>query len=265
MMTNKEMQFKAGVAQFNVANGVVRGNMDQALRLLKKLADRGCRLAVLPEMFSTGFDNERIGELAGHTPWCLDQLAGAARDNHIMICGSMPVSEQGKVYNALFIVGRDGRVAAEYRKLHLFRLTREHEYYAPGDKIQMVETDLGCLGLMICYDLRFPELSGALQRSGAALLIVSAQWPAARADHWQTLVRARAIETQAFVIAANRTGRDDDLVFPGLSMIVAPSGEVLACADGRPGVRTADIDLDLVEETRKQIPVMTDRRKDVYG
>ena len=127
------------------------------------------------------------------------------------------------------------------------------------------DTALGRMGLMICYDLRFPELARTLALSGARILIVPAQWPKARAMHWQTLLRARAIENQVFIIGANRTGSDEDLSFPGLSAIIDPWGQVLAEAKDKDGIILAELDMNRVTQAREQIPVMTDRRNDIYG
>lgn len=258
-------KFTSGVVQFDIATGDVDANMAAAMEHLNSLADKGADLAVLPEMFSTGFDNAHIRDLALRTPETLAQLAGFAKKRGMALAGSFPLLDGQKVFNTLYVIDRDGEILGEYRKLHLFRLTDEHKFYAPGSRMVHVKTSLGTLGLMICYDVRFPELARSLTLSGAKVLIVPAQWPKARADHWTTLIRARAIENQVYVIAANRTGTDDALVFPGLSSIISPSGLVLACAGEDDGTALAVVDPGDVDAVRKQIPVMSDRRKDIYG
>lgn len=260
-----ENLFKAGVIQFDVSVGDTAANMDKALSGLEVLAGQGARLAVLPEMFPCGFDNEAIAAHAARTQELLAEVSAIARRYNMVVAGSFPEPAKEGTYNTLYVIDGDGQVKAGYRKLHLFRLTDEHLYFSPGSRVVTADTAVGRLGLMICYDLRFPELARTLALSDARILIVPAQWPKARSVHWQTLLRARAIENQVFVIGANRTGADDDLVFPGLSAIVDPWGEVLAEGGETDGLILADLDMDRLAAARKQIPVMTDRRNDIYG
>lgn len=257
--------FRAGVAQFDIVNGDIEANVAAAMAQLNKLARQGADLAVLPEMFSTGFDNENINSLAAATPETLAGFSRFAAENQMAVAGSFPEADGDEVYNTLYVIDRDGKIKGAYRKLHLFRLTHEHLFFSPGSRMETADTSLGRLGLMICYDLRFPELARNLTFSGATALIVSAQWPSARADHWATLIRARAIENQVYVMASNRTGTDGDLVFPGLSAVIDPYGEAVAEAGDLDGGALAEIDTGKVDMARKQIPVMTDRRNDVYG
>ncbi len=257
--------FKAGVIQFNVSMGDVDANMEKALSYIDMLAEQGACLAVLPEMFSCGFDNERLKEHAGKTAQAIDALSAVARRHNMVVAGSFPEFAGENVYNTLYVIDGDGTVNDGYRKLHLFRLTDEHRYFSPGSKIVTADTAIGRIGLLICYDLRFPELARAIALAAARILIVPAQWPTPRAMHWQTLLRARAIENQVFVIGANRTGADEDLAFPGLSAIIDPWGQVLAEAGDQDGVILSELDMARVTEARAQIPVMTDRRSDIYG
>ena len=257
--------FKAGVIQFHVSMGDVDANMETALSYLERLADQGARLAVLPEMFPCGFDNGALAVHAAKTPGILAALSEFARCHNMVVAGSFPELDGECVHNTLYIIDGNGQIREGYRKLHLFRLTDEHRYFSPGSRVVTADTALGRMGLMICYDLRFPELARTLALSGARILIVPAQWPKARAMHWQTLLRARAIENQVFIIGANRTGSDEDLSFPGLSAIIDPWGQVLAKAKDKDGIISAELDMNRVTQAREQIPVMTDRRNDIYG
>jgi predicted amidohydrolase len=159
----------------------------------------------------------------------------------------------------------DGRVKGNYRKLHLFRLTGEHLYYTAGNEIVTADTSFGTIGLMTCYDLRFPELARALWKRGARLILVSAQWPEPRKVHWKTLIQARAVENQLFMVCSNRTGVEDGLRFPGMSMIVDPMGNILAESGPESGCYSALIDPAKVAEFRAQIPCKEDLRKEIYG
>ncbi|WDP89205.1 MAG: carbon-nitrogen family hydrolase [Desulfobacter sp.] len=257
--------FRAAAVQFDIVNGNIEANLGTAFSYLEELADRGADLAVLPELFSCGFDNENIAVHARRTPQTLARMAQFAGSRSMALAGTLPEAEGDRVYNTLYYIDRDGQVKGGYRKLHLFRLTAEHEFYAPGDEVVFVDTGFGRIGLMICYDLRFPELARQLFLDGARLFIVSAQWPAPRVAHWQTLLRARAIENQSYMLCCNRTGSDGALEFPGSSAIVGPSGETMGQAGSDAGFITADIDTDAPARAAAQIPVAEDRRKDIYG
>ena len=261
-----ETQFKAGAVQFDVKTGDVRGNLAVALAHLGHLADQGACLGVCPEFFLTGFDNENMDRLMPAVEDGIQRLAEFARKRAMAVAGSLPEQKAGQIFNTLYLVDRDGEIRARYRKLHLFPLTGEDLNYTRGDEMVTADTSLGRVGTMICYDLRFPELARRLFLDGAQLFVVSAQWPLARVAHWQTLIRARAIENQAWFICSNRTGTDTNgLVFPGSSMIVDPNGSVLAQGNDKPGSILADIDMGLVDQVRQTIPVGQDRRGDIYG
>jgi predicted amidohydrolase len=258
-------KFKAGVVQFDVKNGQIAANMDRVFENLEHLADQGVSLAVLPEMFSCGFDNTQLKDHACHTGSILERLSGFAEKHAMAIAGSLPEFEGGMVYNSLYFMDADGSVKGRYRKLHLFRLTDEHLFYGAGDKVVTIDTSFGRIGLMICYDLRFPELARHFFLAGAELVIVSAQWPKPRQHHWRHLVVARAIENQLFMVCANRTGIDETLVFSGMSMVVDPLGEILVDAGSIDQTAVAAIEMEQVTKARQLIPCMTDRRSDVYG
>lgn len=264
-MDFKKKIFKAGVVQFDIIKGQIDANMEVVLANLDHLASRNVSLAVLPEMFSCGFDNTRLKEHACQTGPILDRLSGFARAHGMAIAGSLPELENGVVYNTLYFMDTDGSVKGCYRKLHLFRLTDEHLFYGAGDKVVTLDTSLGRIGLMICYDLRFPELARHFFLAGAKMVIVSAQWPKPRQYHWRHLAVARAIENQLFMVCANRAGRDENLVFPGMSMVVDPLGEILVDAGETDQAAAATIEMEQVNRARQLIPCITDRRSDIYG
>jgi predicted amidohydrolase len=257
--------FKVGVVQFDVKNGQIEANLNTVFGYLKKMVSENVSLAVLPEMFSCSFDNENLREHSRLTDNVVERLCLFAKKNKMAVTGTLPENEGGRIFNTMVFIDVDGKIKQRYRKLHLFRLTGEHLYYAAGDKIVTVDSSFGRIGLMICYDLRFPELARSLFLKGAQMIVVSAQWPEPRKEHWQTLVKARSVENQLFMICSNRTGVDDHLRFPGMSMIVDPVGIVLADAGNNDGSAFADIDPGLVKRARTQIPCMTDRRPEIYG
>lgn len=257
--------FKAGVVQFDVQKGQIETNVDTVLGYLDKLAIENVALAVLPEMFSCSFDNENLSGHSTHTDKVIKTLSFFAAKNRMAIAGTLPEKIKSRIYNTMVFIDVDGTVKARYRKLHLFRLTGEHLYYTAGDKMGLLDSSFGRIGLMTCYDLRFPELARSLFLQGAQMIVVSAQWPESRKEHWETLIRARAVENQLFMVCANRTGMEDGLEFPGMSMMVDPLGTTLAKAESNDACVFAEIDPGMVKKARTLIPCITDRRPDIYG
>ena len=256
--------FKTGVIQFDVHRGDVEANLSSVTRRLANLNTKGIHLALLPEMWSTGFENERLGELADTTPKILDQLSAWSRKTGTAIIGSMPEKKNKKIYNTAYVVDRNGSVLKGYRKIHLFSPTQEDRFFSPGHEAVVVKTSLGNLGLMICYDLRFPELCRALVLKGAQMVAVLAQWPAVRIAHWDVLLRARAIENQVFVFGVNRCGQDGQLVYGGRSAIVSPRGETLARTGRRAASLTATVNMNHIKTVREQIPCLRERIPKAY-
>ncbi len=140
----------------------------------------------------------------------------------------------------------------------------EHEHYAAGDHLTTFLLDGHKCGVLICYDLRFPELARTLVLAGVELLFLSAQWPAARRAHWETLTAARAIENQVFLAACNSCGRADDTVFGGASRLLGPRGELLAAAGESEEIISAALDFSTLAEVRASINVFHDRRPELY-
>jgi predicted amidohydrolase len=255
---------RTAIIQFDIRRGDVEWNLRTAKRRIAALAKQGVTLVLLPEMWSTGFANERLKELSETTPAVLEDLSRLAREQHLTIIGSLPEKRRGKIYNTAYVVDRDGSIAGMYRKVHLFSLTGEDRCFEPGRKAVVSKTSLGPIGLMICYDLRFPELCRSLALDGATIVVVMAQWPAERVVHWDVILRARAIENQLFVLGANRCGRDGDLVYAGHSRIISPNGEIMARSGKRTATLSATIDLRVVERTRKHIPCLKERVPQAY-
>ncbi len=254
---------KAGIVQFDVCLGETDHNLAVAKRLITSLAGKGVCLVLLPEMWSTGFINNSLDELSGTTPRILEELMQLTKEMQLTIIGSLPEKRPEGIYNTAYVVDR-GAVCGKYRKVHLFTPTSEDKYFKSGRNAVVVNTSLGRIGLMICYDLRFPELCRALALKGAEIIAVVAQWPAVRVSHWDLLLRARAVENQVFVLGANRSGKDDELIYAGHSRLVSPYGEVLARAARRSATISAAIDLSVLEQTRKQIPCFKQRVPEAY-
>lgn len=256
----------------------VGANLELAGKLLAEAAADECRLAVLPENFALmperGRDKARHAEEPGTGP-IQDFLAGAAADHDLwIVAGSMPLVspgiEQQRVYGACPVYDASGNTQAIYRKIHLFDVDlvekgesyRESNSMYPGDDVVAVDTPAGRIGLTICYDLRFPELFRQLVDDGATLFTVPAAFTETTGEaHWHTLLRARAIENLAYVIAPGQYGRHpDDRSTYGHSLICDPWGRILAEQAQGNAVIAADIDPDLPARLRREFPALSNRR-----
>lgn len=262
---------KLRVAAVQLRSGIVPGaNRAQALPFLREAAASGARLIATPEM-TLRLDRDRARLLAVVGPEAGDPelLAWGRIAQELgvwLLLGSAPIATgAGKVFNRSFLYNPDGKIAARYDKINLFNVTlggaetyRESETVEGGAKAVMVEGPMGAkIGLTICYDVRFPKLYRALGQAGAEIIAVPAAFTAPTGQaHWEVLLRARAIENGAFVIAPAQGGRHEDgRTTYGHSMIVDPWGKVLSKLDhDEPGLICADLDLDQVSQARAKIP-----------
>jgi predicted amidohydrolase len=267
---------RAGAVQLTATPDKAR-NLEAADRLVRRAAADGARLVVLPEKWSVlgrGADLRAGAEpLDGPAVrWARDAASELGID---LVAGSISERVEGeeKLRNTSLHIGPDGEVKAVYRKVHMFdvevdgTIYRESDHEAPGEDIVLTKTADGVeLGLTVCYDVRFPELYRILAVRGARIVTIPAAFtvPTTR-DHWEVLVRARAIEDQCFVIAANQVGEHvEGLRSGGRSMIVDPWGLVLAQAADRETVITADLDLDAQAAIRTRLPSLANRRPAAY-
>lgn len=264
--------FRAGVVQLDTGEDWCR-NRQQIIEYTKKAKELGVEYLQFPETAEyigsdlAGFAREHAGEAKQF-------FSETAKEYQIFLnCGSITdYQENRKPSNTMLFFAPDGSCMAEYRKLHLFDVEvsdgpsyRESDDVLSGDQIVHVPTPLADFGLSICYDLRFPELFRLLTLAGAQLLCVSANFTKPTGlKHWKTLLKARAIENTAYVLAAGQCGRKAAFEAYGHSMIIDPWGEVIAELDEQPGILTSDIDLRKIEEVRQQLPCLKNRRVDIY-
>ncbi len=254
---------KAAAVQFTITLGEIEPNLAQVRASLAELASEGVQLAVLPEMWATGFDYKDLNQLAARTSEIVAEIAALSADYSMVIVGSLPEPHEDKVYNTAYILDK-GELLGKYRKIHLFSLMQEDRSFDGGDSWLLVDSSVGRIGVFICYDLRFPELARRLAVEGAEILVVPGEWPKPRQEHWRTLLRARAIENQLFIVAANCCGVVGRLDFFGMSMIIDPKGELLAEAGYEPQNISAVIDFGEIKAWRDQIPCFKDRRPGSY-
>lgn len=256
-------QIKAATIQFNVKPGDVDANLDHVRKALERVAAQGAQLAVLPEMWSSGFAYRHLNELAVGTAGIVDELLELSARLKLVIIGSMPEPNGDKVFNTIHIID-NGKLSGVYRKMHLFTLLGEDRAFSGGDSWLLADTSIGKIGVMVCYDIRFPELSRRLALEGARIICVPAQWPKPRDEQWRTLLRARAIENQLFVISSNASGLIGKLDFFGMSMIIDPTGVVLADAGEKDCEVLATLDMGVMDNYRAQIPCFADRKPEYY-
>jgi predicted amidohydrolase len=252
-------------------------NIEVAGALVARAAAAGARIVVLPEKWHHIHDAAHMAAAAEPLDGpSLEAARGwALRHRIALVAGSVieRVAGETRSYNTSVLIRPDGSTSRPYRKLHLFDVDvggvsyRESDGALPGHEIVTVEALGRTVGLSVCYDLRFPELYRRLALAGAEILSVPSAFTAHTGrDHWEPLLRARAIENQAFVIAANQVGRHaNGTVSYGRSMIVDPWGLVLAQAPDEETVVVADMDFDRLDRVRATLPALRHRRADVYG
>jgi predicted amidohydrolase len=262
-------EFVAACVQFDVRQGDVAANLTAVREGIAEAVAAGAALVVLPELWATSF-------LAEYDAATLAEATAAEREvrelsaQHALCVVGSNVEVAGEVLHNTVQVYDHGRWLGAYRKLHLFSPNLEDRRLTPGDAPLVVDTSCGRLGVLICYDLRFPELARYYFHCGVEVLAVPGQWPEARAQHWRTLLRARAIENQMFVVGCNRTGQEpsqrngEAMAFPGDGRIIDPTGEVLAAGSGAAGALVAPIELRKARTVRRILPVARDQRPSVY-
>lgn len=249
----------AAAIQMEILTARPELNLAKAMQLLEEAVSMGAQLILLPEMWLTGFVLKR--EVEGFLPWTDKALAllsrFCSRKSCFLLAGSLMEREGEKLYNTAYFLNSEGQLVGKYRKNHLFAPMGELKVFTPGREIEVFPSSVGLVSSVICYDLRFPELVRILPFKGVEILCVPAQWPFQRIEHWEVLLRARAIENHFFVIGANRVGECGGYQFPGHSMIVDPVGRVLAQRRDE-GVIIALIRRDVMDKYRIAIPALMD-------
>lgn len=260
------MNLTISLAQIHIRLGLPGENLLAARELIAQAAGLGSRLILLPELWTTGYDLPNSRRLAQENRLLLPEIARLANQYSISIGGSLLLEENERVYNSFLLFSPGIDQPFIYHKIHLFRPMEEDRFLAPGNQPGTVDIGWGQAGLAVCYDLRFPELFRRYAVAGASLLFIVAEWPLQRISHWQVLLRARAIENQCFVLAVNCVGETGGTVFGGRSAVVTPWGETqVEGTQTGSHLLSASLDLELINQARKAIPVFDDRRPDIYG
>ncbi len=236
--------------QANLELGNVEKNIEKILSYIEKVEKNS--LVLLPEMFSSGFDNEHLEEHTKETPKIYKALKSISKEKNLVLSGTLPEKTRGNIYNKAFIID-NGEIIYKQAKVKLFKPTGEDKYFKAGKQFEVVETSAGNLGIMICFELRFPNISYTLRKKGVEIILVPAQWGKPRKIHFEVLSKARAIENQCFLVASNTVGKIGDIEYAGSSGIYSPWGETLAFIDDKEGLIEAYINLSEIYKIRNQI------------
>ena len=270
MKTIKIALIQMGVAEDKAAN------LEKAEKMVSEAARQGAKIVVLPEMFTTPYQNDFFPRYAeacpGHTT---DRMGQWARENKVcLIGGSIPEKENHNLFNTCFIFDQTGQIIGRHRKMHLFDIDvkggirfMESETLSPGGTVTVCDTPFGRIGVAICFDMRFPELIRLMVDDGARMIFVPAAFNMTTGPaHWHMTARMRAVDNQVFFAVAS-PARDEKASYVafGHSLLCDPWGGIVAEAETEECILFAEADLQKIQEIREQLPLLKARRKDVYA
>lgn len=262
------MKITVSSVQFQPKAGCIEENLEQIESFVKKAVSLGSGLIVLPEISDTGYNLDIIKNMATSFPnLSTNRLSEIAKKYHIIIVAGLAEKRNGELYNIAAVFDTNGKLVSQYAKTHLcpYPSMNEPAYFKPGQSIFVTNVEGIKIGTTICYDIRFPEIYRKLALAGAQIITNSAAFPKIRINHLEICLKSRAIENQVFLVSSNHSGKIGDAVFGGRSMIVGPGGDVRAKAsDTDDELITATLDLDEIEIIRKERPVITQRRPEIY-
>lgn len=256
-----EKKMKVASIQMSVLEGDKTATIEKAAQNIAACADAD--LIVLPEMWNIGFlsFDQYASEAEDKSGPTLTMLRSMAKKTGSWIhSGSFVEKEDDRLFNASYLISPAGEIAGTYRKIHLFgHNSKETQILTPGDKVSVVDTPFGKIGLATCFDLRFPELFRSMVDKGAEIFLVCSAWPFPRLEAWQMLNRVRALENQCFLISSNSVGMNNGLQFVGHSMVADPWGTIVAGAGDQEQIIRTEIDITEVASARKTFPGLAGR------
>ena len=258
---------KVTCIQMSMLCGQPDDNFRKVAQRIEEAMQDSPDVVVLPETWNTGFfpkeNSETLCDQDGARVKA--EIGALAAKFHVnIVAGSVTNFRDGKVYNTAYIFDREGSCVGTYDKTHLFSPLGEHRHCAPGHSLCRFTLDGICCGIIICYDVRFPELVRSMAVQGLDMLFVVSQWPKARTFHLRSLTTARAIENQMFVVCCNSCGSAGRNVYGGNSAIIDPWGATLALAGEEEQLLSAECDFSTLQQIRSSINVFADRRPELY-
>lgn len=255
---------KIAIYQMEIIPGEPEKNIEKVTNWLSTLDD--VEIAVLPEMWNTSYTLEELVHITSDNGQReIEKLSELAKQYQINIVGgSIAVRVEDKIYNRAIVINKKGELIHQYDKLHLVPMLDEPNYLTQGNNISIFEIDNVKMGVIICYDLRFPEISRKLALEGIEVLFVVAEWPIERISQFEKLLYARAIENQVYVIASNSIGKCNNTVFGGKSLVINPLGEATTKIILGEGTIQATVNIEEIRNIRTKIPLLKTRRADVY-
>lgn len=255
-----------GLIQREITPHDPAGNLLATLDLLNRTVEQDIDLFILTELWSTGMVDpidQSCSDLAvsidGPTVEALKEFC-AEHKTHLL-AGTFPLLENGRLTNTALLIDHTGKIILRYSKIHLFSPMGENSIFTPGSELKACEINGIGVGVIICYDLRFPGMVRRLAQAGCELILVPALWPETRIEGWELMLRARASENQVYVVGANGLLSQNNMFFPGHSMIVGPMGEAINTPEMRESVIVRTIDIGKLREIRRQICYLDDERE----
>jgi predicted amidohydrolase len=265
---------KIASCQMDVVDDKTR-NITHAIELIREASTNNADLITLPEMFNTPYANNKFVENAeseDESPTLNAMCEVATAENIYLQCGSMAEREEDDIYNTAYLISPDGEIIAKHRKMHLFDINcntmkfTESDTLTAGDEITTVKTPFARISIAICYDVRFNQMWTLMNENDTDLVLLPGAFNKTTGPlHWQTLLRARAIDNQFFVAATSPSQVDNPFyVAWGHSMIVDPWGNILSQADKKEEIIYSNLNPELINSARDQIPIQVNKRDDIY-
>jgi len=255
---------RVGLGQLNIIWENKDANKIKCEKIVSEARQKCVDFLIFPEMTLTGFTMQTgiMGEALNNSD-TIRFFKKCAMTYELAIAFGIIIDSNDKAYNNCIIVNASGEVICNYSKIHPFTAGKEAAYYSGGNQIVFCDIKEFTVAPTICYDLRFPEIYQAASKK-AGLIIVIANWPETRAHHWHTLLKARAIENQSYVIGVNKTGQDPKLNYLGGSVIISPFGNIITKTTQKEGLITGDINMKEVNDVRVAMNLKSDRREELY-
>ncbi|WP_295591582.1 carbon-nitrogen hydrolase family protein [uncultured Methanobrevibacter sp.] len=268
-------KIKLSLCQMNVIDNKEE-NIKTASLMIDESVSKNADFIVLPEMFNCPYSNDKFIEYGEEekSSYTLNKISLLAKKNNIYIlAGSIPEKENGKLYNTSYLFDKAGNIIAKHRKMHLFDIDvkgkitfKESDVLTAGDSFTIAETDFGKIGIGICYDIRFPELARVMVENGALILFYPGAFNMTTGPaHWELLFRSRALDNQVFCVGvAPALNKDASYHSFGHSIIASPWGEIIAEASEKENLILCEIDLDEIKKVREELPLLKNKREDLY-